>query len=210
MAVAKGKGRRKAKQSADSMMTIDAAIAHEEYLERRKAREERMWLGDHHSPDSPQPSPGKIVFPRSHEGDILAHAWVGTIHNPCKWLASYAEEKGFTPRKNPWTMSPAEQQAAVARIVCPKKMWGEYGAAVNFEQDPQTLYTSCVVILYSSNLLNFWTVKYQHFHGAHFYAAQGSVDDLRHKLATGEKGRQVIIPAIEVGLPIGDNLCFRT
>lgn len=180
-------------------MTLDVAYAHNEYLERKKRRDE---------PAKPQRSGKKIVFPRSHEGDILAYAWIGFISNPSKWLADYAEQTNYTPQRNPWTMSPAEQQRAIARVLCPRSRWGELGCGVNFEQDPRTLYTSCVVVLYSANLLNWWTVKYQYFRGAHFVAAQGSVDDLHRTLATGKTGKNVILPVLYYGLPIGDNSEF--
>jgi len=193
----RGRGRPRKNRPVETA-SLDTIIAHNEYLERKAAR------------NAKKPGEGyKFVWPRSHEGDILAHTWVGTIHNPCKWLANYAAEKGFTPHKNPWTMNPYEQQRAVTRVVCPQKLWATHGCGVNFEQDPNTLYTSCVVVLYSTNLLNFWTVKYQHFYGGHFYAAQGTVDDLHRKLATGEAGRNVILPAMYCGLPIGDNTEFR-
>ena len=179
-------------------MTLDGVASHNDFLERRKERERR-----------PSPKRYRFNWPKSHEGDILAHTWVGTIHNPCKWLANNAEQEGFNPRKTPWTMSPAEQQANIAKVLCPPSQWGEYGCAVNFEQDPYTLYTSCVVALYSTNLLNFWTVKYQYFRGAHYYALEKSVDELHQKLITGEAGRNVILPPLYVGLPLGDNLEFR-
>lgn len=197
--VKKGSARRgrPRKKQPNGMAPIDSVIAHNEYIERKTAR------------NAPKPKAEyKFEWPRSYANDILAHTWVGTIHNPCKWLANYAEEKGFTPHQNPWTMSPYEQQRAVMRVVCPKSLWDSYGCGVNFEQDPVTMFTSCVIVLYSTNLLNFWTVKYQHFHGGHFYAAQGSVDDLHRKLATGEAGRNVILPVMYCGLPIGDNLEF--
>lgn len=186
-------------------MTLDAIISRKEFEARRDARE-RLQAEAFAAQQDEKRRSGNIEFPRSHEGDILAHCWMGTVHNPCKWLANVANEMGFTPRKNPWTMSPAEQQKAIANVVCPQKIWDKYGVAVNFEQDPQTLFTSCVVVLCSTNLLNFWTVKYQHFHGAHFVAAKGSVASLNQHLANGSRGRVVITPVLYQGLPLIDNL----
>lgn len=187
---------RKAKAPAE--MTIDAMVSHNEYLER-KAKKAKATKGSGY----------KIEYPKDYDGNLLAHTWVATIHNPCKWLAEFVELKGFTPKKNPWAMSPAEQQQAIARTLCLGNSLDQFGCAVSYQQDPKTLFTSCITVLYTTGLLNWWTVKLQYFRGAHFVPANGTVDDLHRYLATGDAGRNVILPVFYYGLPIGDNQEWR-
>ena len=143
-------------------------------------------------------------FPRDYSGDILANTWVGFIHNPQKWLTDCAEIEGFTPKRNPYLMSPREQQEAVANTICRNREAWRSGVAVNFEYGGERD-TLCFVAFHSAWLKSWTTMKYQHFHNAHFEVALGTLEELYWRLENGAQGRTVITPIFYKGIAVRDN-----
>lgn len=147
-------------------------------------------------------------IPRSAGGDQMAYTWVIDVENPSRWLAKYAEEKGFPPNNNPYLMTPDMLKQAVANVICPPGTYAECGIGVNFEMyDPQ--HTRCRAVYYSRTPKAWWDIKNNHAHGgAHFKVAITPVSNLRRLLANGTKGRQTVGEPLYLGTPIGDNMEF--
>ena len=101
-------------------------------------------------------------------------------------------------------MAPREQQKAVADTVCRNGEAWRSGVVVNFECGGERD-TLCCVAFYSQWLKSWTTMKYQHFHNAHFEAALGSIEEIYRRLEGGDRGRTVIAPLFYKGLPIRDN-----
>lgn len=145
-------------------------------------------------------------FPVDYEGNIVAKSWFISIPHIVNWMMRVAEERGFTPRNDPRTMTPLVAQQGIANVLCPRSTWATSGIAVNFEQTRKTT-TASHCVLYFTEPVNWWRI-HGFVHGANFGPSMSSVYDLNRFLERGGKWKTVIGPIWRQGTPIGDNVAL--